>query len=89
MYDYMRVLRNKFYTPPGCEELTREYENAHKDLHDQLNREEQKLLLRIIKNVLGKTQAECKTKLKAAQRNGRAFGFSRQLRGVGQKMSSK
>ena len=47
MYDYMRTLRNKFYTPPGCEELTWEYEQTHKKLHDQLNREEQKLLLRI------------------------------------------
>lgn len=47
MYDYMRALRNKFYTPPNCEELTREYEQTHKELHDRLNREEQKLLLRI------------------------------------------
>ncbi|KAF5049730.1 hypothetical protein DSECCO2_436760 [anaerobic digester metagenome] len=47
MYDYMRALRNKFYTPPNCEELTREYEQTHKELHDRLNREEQKLLLHI------------------------------------------
>lgn len=47
MYDYMRALRNKFCTPPGCESLSREYEQTHKDLHDRLNRGEQKLLLRL------------------------------------------
>lgn len=47
MYEYMRALRNKFYTPPGCEKLTQEYEQTHKELHNRLNREKQKLLLRL------------------------------------------
>lgn len=48
MYDYMRALRQRFYTPPRCEELTQEYEQVRKALHDRLNREEQKLLLRMV-----------------------------------------
>ena len=47
MYDYMRALRNKFYTPPESEKLRRELDAVHADLHERLNRDEQKLLLRI------------------------------------------
>lgn len=47
MYDYMRALRKKFYTPPGSDALRRELDAAHAELHEQLNRDERKLLLRI------------------------------------------
>ena len=47
MYDYMRALRQKFYTPPGSEALRRELDAVHADLHERLDREERKLLLRI------------------------------------------
>ena len=47
MYDYMRALRKKFYTPPGSEALRRELDAVHADLHERLNRKERKLLLRI------------------------------------------
>lgn len=47
MYDYMRALRNKFYTPPESEKLHRKLDAVHADLHERLNRDEQKLLLRI------------------------------------------
>ena len=33
MYDHMRALRKKFYTPPGCETLRDELETVHADLH--------------------------------------------------------
>lgn len=29
MNDYMRALRQRFYTPPGCEALNAEWEAAH------------------------------------------------------------
>ena len=48
MQDYMRALRQRFYTPPGCEKLNQELEQAHGELHESLNRQERKLLLRII-----------------------------------------
>jgi len=47
MYDYMRALRKKFYTPPGSEALRQELDAVHADLHERLNRDERKLLLRI------------------------------------------
>lgn len=47
MYDYMRALRKKFYTPPGSEALRRELDAVHAELHERLNRDERKLLLRI------------------------------------------
>ena len=47
MYDYMRALRNKFYTPPESEKLRCELDAVHADLHERLNRDERKLLLRI------------------------------------------
>ncbi|MEG1578351.1 MAG: hypothetical protein RR336_06270 [Oscillospiraceae bacterium] len=47
MYDYMRALREKFDTPPGCDALRDELETVHNHLHQQMNRDEQKLLLRI------------------------------------------
>lgn len=48
MYDYMRALRKKFYTPPESETLRRELDAVHADLHQRLNRDERKLLLRIV-----------------------------------------
>ena len=48
MQDYMRALRQRFYTPPGCEKLNRELEQVHGELHEALNGPERKLLLRII-----------------------------------------
>ena len=48
MNDYMRALRQRFYTPPGCEDLNAEWEAAHGALHECLNRDERKLLLRLI-----------------------------------------
>ena len=48
MQDYMRALRQRFYTPPGCEKLNRELGQVHGELHEALNGQERKLLLRII-----------------------------------------
>ena len=48
MNDYMQALRERFYTPPNCEELSRDYETAHTNLHSRLNSEERKLLLRLL-----------------------------------------
>ena len=48
MHDYMRALRQRFYTPPECEELSRELELVHSQLHERLDRQERKLLLRLI-----------------------------------------
>lgn len=47
MYDYMRALRKKFDSPPGCKALRDELKTVHADLHQRLNRDEKKLLLRI------------------------------------------
>lgn len=47
MYDYMRALRQRFDTPPECEKLQQELERAHEKLHNQLDRQGRKLLLRL------------------------------------------
>ena len=44
----MRALRQRFYTPPECEKLSQELDLVHSKLHDRLDRQERKLLLRLI-----------------------------------------
>ena len=48
MHDYMRALRQRFYSPPECEKLRAEFTQAHGALHERLDIEERKLLLRIV-----------------------------------------
>lgn len=48
MYDYMRALRRRFDAPPQCEAFNRELERVHNELHKQLDKQDRKLLLRLI-----------------------------------------
>ncbi|BAK97653.1 hypothetical protein OBV_04550 [Oscillibacter valericigenes Sjm18-20] len=48
MYDYMRALRQRFDTPPQCEAFNRELNRVHDELHGRLDKQDRKLLLRLI-----------------------------------------
>jgi len=48
MYDYMRALRQRFDAPPQCEAFNRELNRVHDELHKRLDKQNQKLLLRLI-----------------------------------------
>ena len=47
MYDYMRALQRQFFTEPGSKYKTK-IETLHKNLSQHLNRQDRKLLLRLI-----------------------------------------
>ena len=49
MYDYMKALQRQFETNPrSIQELTDEISLAHKELSSRLEKEERKLLLRLV-----------------------------------------
>ncbi len=49
MQDYMRALKRQFDIPwRNRPELEKEYEQVHKALHQRLDRQERKLLLRLV-----------------------------------------
>jgi hypothetical protein len=48
MYDYMRALRQRFDAPPQCRTFNRELNRVHDELHKRLDKQNRKLLLRLI-----------------------------------------